>query len=239
MMRRACSTWHKFIDRARRDERGISAVEFALVLPVMFTIYLGVVELSKGYMASQRMTVVARTLADLLAQQQQLQTGGTTYCPTGVAPPCVNDTLMSTVFGASAAIMAPYDQAKLTMTVSQIIVTNKADPTKSDCVGGCQAKTDWTIAKNGGTARPCVILSPGNAAPVSVGTIATGYTTSPSRPGNIIIADVTYSYTPPFGSFEIWNWKASKTFNMSQTQYMITRGTTPIAYKATTGTKCS
>jgi len=170
------SIWARFA-QARQDQRGISAVEFALILPFMLTLYLGIVELSKGYMASQRMTLVARTLADLTAQQQQLQSGGTTN---------VTDTIMSNIFTASNAIMAPYSTTKLTMTVSQILLSNKPDGT---C---CQAKTDWTIANNGGTKRPCQVLTPGNAAPVSTGTIPTGFTASPS----LVVADVTYQYIP-------------------------------------------
>jgi Flp pilus assembly protein TadG len=224
MMRRAFASFRRFVARARCDQRGVAAIEFALVLPFMFTLYLGVVELSKGYMASQRMTLVARTLADLTAQQQQLQTGGTTN---------ITDSIMSNIFGASSAIMSPYDPTKLTMTVSQVLLTNKADGT---C---CQAKTDWTITKNGGRARPCQTLSPMTAAPVSVATIPPGFTTPPSTSGALIIADVTYAYTPPFGSFQIWNWKASKTFNMAQSQYMRPRGSNQLVYQATTGTKCS
>ena len=209
--------------QARQDQRGIAAVEFALILPFMLTLYLGIVELSKGYMASQRMTLVARTLADLTAQQQQLQTGGTTN---------VTDTIMSNIFAASTAIMAPYSTTNLTMAVSQVILSNKADGT---C---CQAKTDWTIVNNGGTARPCQALTPSNAAPVSPTTIPTGFTASPSTPGPLVVADVTYQYIPGF-SFQIWNWKVSKTFNMAQTQYMRPRGTNSLVYQATTGTKCS
>src|SRR5947209_1264754 len=156
MTSRPLSIWRSFANKVRRDQRGVAAIEFALVLPFMLTLYLGVVELSKGYMASQRMTLVARTLADITAQQQQLQTGGTTN---------ITDTIMSNIFGASSAIMAPYDPTKLTMTVSQVLLTNKSDGT---C---CQAKTDWTIANNGGIKRPCQVLTPSNAAPVSTSTI--------------------------------------------------------------------
>jgi Flp pilus assembly protein TadG len=208
--------------KARQDQRGIAAIEFALILPFMLTLYFGIAELSKGYMASQRMTLVARTLADLTAQQQQLQTGSTTS---------VTDSIMSNIFAASSAIMAPYSSTKLTMTVSQVLLTNKSDGT---C---CQAKTDWTIANNGGTKRPCQVLSPGNAAPVSTSTIPTGFTQSPSSQGALIVADVTYQYIPGF-SFEIWNWKASKIFSLAQTQYMRPRGSNTLTYAASTGTRC-
>src|SRR5947209_10071638 len=222
MMRNISMIWRSFANKARQDERGIAAVEFALILPFMLTLYLGVVELSKGYMASQRMTLVARTLADLVAQQQQLQTGGTTN---------VTDSIMSNIFGASAAIMAPYSTTNLKMTLSQVLLSNKSDGT---C---CQAKTDWTITNNGGTARPRQTLMPSNAAPVSTTTIPTGFTTSPATPGPIVVSDVSYQYIPGF-SFQIWNWKASKTFSMAQTQYMRPRGTNALVYQATTGTKC-
>jgi Flp pilus assembly protein TadG len=213
----------RFIHSAKRDQRGVAAVEFAIILPFMLTLYLGVVELSKGYMASQRVTLVARTLADLTAQQQQLQSGGTTN---------ITDSIMSNIFGASAAIMAPYSTTNLKMTVSQVVLSNKTDGT---C---CQAKTDWTITNNGGTARPCQVLTPSNVAPVSTTTIPTGFTTAPATTGPIVVSDVTYQYIPGF-SFQIWNWKASKTFSMAQTQYMRPRGTNSLVYQATTGTKCS
>ena len=215
--------WQRFIHAAKQDQRGVAAVEFAIILPFMLTLYLGVVELSKGYMASQRMTLVARTLADLTAQQQQLQSGGTTN---------ITDSIMSNIFGASAAIMAPYSTTNLKMTLSQILLSNKSDGT---C---CQAKTDWTITNNGGTARPCQVLTPSNVAPVSTTTIPTGFTTAPATPGPIVVSDVTYQYIPGF-SFQIWNWKVSKTFSMAQTQYMRPRGTNALVYQATTGTKCS
>ncbi|MEA2758732.1 MAG: hypothetical protein QOH65_1345 [Methylobacteriaceae bacterium] len=222
MTRGSAFTWQRCVDTAKQDQRGVAAVEFALILPFMLTLYLGIVELSKGYMASQRMTLVARTLADLTAQQQQLQTGGTTN---------ITDSIMSNIFGASSAIMAPYSTTNLKMTVSQVLLSNKSDGT---C---CQAKTDWTIANNGGTARPCQILTPANAAPVSTTTIPTGFTASPATPGPIVVADVTYQYIPGF-SFQLYNWKLSKTFNMAQTQFMRPRGTSSLAYQATTGTKC-
>ena len=155
--------------------------------------------------------------------QQQLQTGGTTN---------ITDSIMSNIFAASGAIMAPYSTAKLTMTVSQILLSNKTDGT---C---CQAKTDWKIANNGGTARPCQLLTPSNTAPVSITTIPTGFTTSSSTSGPIVVADVTYEDIPGF-SFQLWHWKVWKTSNVAQTQYMRPRGSNSLVYQATTGTKCS
>jgi Flp pilus assembly protein TadG len=215
--------------KAGSDQRGIAAVEFALVLPFMLTLYLGIVELSKGYMASQRMTLVARTLADLVAQQAQQPQSP---CAQGSGGVSVPDSCMSNILGAAAAIMSPYSTNTLTMTVSQIQLKAKSDGT---C---CQAQTDWTITNNGGVARPCQLLTPSNAAPVSSATIPVGFTVSPSTTGYIIVADVTYQYVPGF-SFQIYNWKVSKTFNMAQTQYMRPRSSTYLNYTGSIGTKCA
>jgi hypothetical protein len=76
-----------------------------------------------------------------------------------------------------------------------------------------------------------------HTAPVSITTIPTGFTTSSSTSGPIVVADVTYEDIPGF-SFQLWHWKVGKTFNVAQTQYMRPRGSNSLVYQATTGTKC-
>ena len=49
------------------DERGVSAVEFALLLPLMLTLYLGAVEVSQGIRADRKVTLTARTIVDLVS----------------------------------------------------------------------------------------------------------------------------------------------------------------------------
>ncbi len=57
-----------------RDARGVSAVEFALIAPVMITLLLGSVELSDVMIADRKATSVASTTADLVAQAIQKST---------------------------------------------------------------------------------------------------------------------------------------------------------------------
>ena len=52
----------------RRDQRGVSAVEFAMLLPLMVTLYLGAVEISQGVAIHRKVTLTARTVADLASQ---------------------------------------------------------------------------------------------------------------------------------------------------------------------------
>ena len=55
-----------------KDRRGVSAVEFALVAPVLIMAYLGLAELTLGMMASRRTSHLAATIGDLAAQSETL-----------------------------------------------------------------------------------------------------------------------------------------------------------------------
>ena len=52
------------------DCRGIAAVEFAVILPVMLVMFFGVVEFSSAIAVYRKTTLVARTLSDLTSQMK-------------------------------------------------------------------------------------------------------------------------------------------------------------------------
>jgi Flp pilus assembly protein TadG len=51
-----------------RDQRGVAAVEFALLAPLMVMVYFGVAELTDGLMTSRKVSHVASAIGDLTAQ---------------------------------------------------------------------------------------------------------------------------------------------------------------------------
>ncbi|WP_417232809.1 TadE/TadG family type IV pilus assembly protein [Brevundimonas sp.] len=61
------------LGRLRDDPRGVSAVEFALLAPVMIAFYFGLAEFCQGYMAQKRMGHVSAVVADLVAQSDTIQ----------------------------------------------------------------------------------------------------------------------------------------------------------------------
>ncbi len=55
-----------------KDRRGVSAVEFALIAPILIMTYLALAELTLGMMASRRTSHLAATIGDLAAQSETL-----------------------------------------------------------------------------------------------------------------------------------------------------------------------
>ena len=58
-----------WLKRFIRDERGVSAVEFALLLPVMVLIYAGVADVSRGVDANRKVSRIASVVGDLVSRQ--------------------------------------------------------------------------------------------------------------------------------------------------------------------------
>lgn len=57
-----------------RDQRGVAAVEFALLAPLMVMVYFGVAELTEGLMTSRKVSHVASAIGDLAAQSSNSST---------------------------------------------------------------------------------------------------------------------------------------------------------------------
>ena len=145
------------VRRLLRDKRGISAVEFAMLLPLMVTLYLGGVEVSQAVAIDRKVTLVARTLGDLVAQ-------ATT----------VTNADMTNILAATSAIIVPYADNKLKITVSSVAI---------DATG--VAKVAWSDTKNG-TAR-------------AVGTTVTLPAALSTPSSSLIWAESQYAYTPTIG----------------------------------------
>ena len=119
-----------WIRRFARDERGVSAVEFAMILPLMLTLYLGGVEVSQGVSIDRKVTLTARTVTDLVSQVSSINNAGTTA-----------------VLGASASVLAPYpvDKATVTVSVIKIDANSQVTVTWSETLNGTKRATGSTV----------------------------------------------------------------------------------------------
>jgi Flp pilus assembly protein TadG len=110
----------RIVRQIARSRSGMAAVEFALIAPVMILMFFGTIELCEALNAKARVTRVASTTADLVAQ-------ATT----------VSSTDITNIFGAANSILYPYPA-----TGAQIVVSSIVD----DGHGG--AKVAWSNAQN-------------------------------------------------------------------------------------------
>ena len=122
----APTTAHERPRRFWRDTQGLAAVEFAMILPIMLTLYFGTLETVDALTASRRVANVAETAADLVAQE------------TTVSSADLND-----VFAASAAILTPYDTTAIKITISSVVASSSNVTTVawSSAYGGATART--------------------------------------------------------------------------------------------------
>jgi Flp pilus assembly protein TadG len=104
-----------------RDSRGVAAVEFAIVLPFMLTLYIGGVELGDGMAIQVKVTDTAHTVADLVTQNKT-----------------INNATMQTILSASQQIIAPYSLVNATVTISEVSTNGSgaASVTWSDSLNG-------------------------------------------------------------------------------------------------------
>jgi Flp pilus assembly protein TadG len=93
-MKTISSMWlrtRRSIAELASDRRGIAATEFAFIVPLMLVMFFGTVELCSGVASDRKVSLMARTLADLASQNTS-----------------VTATQLQNFFNASNAIMWPY-----------------------------------------------------------------------------------------------------------------------------------
>lgn len=156
-----CRSIPQLRDRLRsfaRHKRGVAAVEAALIFPFMVIALLGGTELSEAIAVRRKVALVTRAVTDLTTQYITMSNSD-----------------VSTVLNASAAIIAPYAAANMTVTMSEVTVDN-----------GGNATVTWSRSLNGTPlAQGQKITLPGNI----------------NQPNtSLILGQVSYSYVPRFSN---------------------------------------
>ncbi len=98
--------------RFAHDRRGVGAIEFAIIFPVLVMLYLGAFEITIGLSVSKRTTRAAGSIADIITQQQS-----------------VTKSSLTDIAKAAPAIFAPYDSSGLSLKVTAIQIDGSANPT--------------------------------------------------------------------------------------------------------------
>ncbi len=109
--------------RYQRNERGVAAVEFALVSPILFMLLLGGVEVNRYILVHQKAEKMVYAVADVISRLEDVAAGD-----------------VDAVFGAATEFMDPYENFETNGTLFLSSVhKDPADPDQEvrwQCNGG-------------------------------------------------------------------------------------------------------
>lgn len=117
------------LTRFKQDSKGVAAVEFALIFPIMLALYLGSVEISGAFQTNKNVGKTASTVGDLITQQDR-----------------ITRSELTSIAEIGEALLFPYQETSPTITMVGIQIDN--DPTAA-------ARVAWSARfRNGALSRP-------------------------------------------------------------------------------------
>ena len=97
-------TCKNHLHRLKQDKRGVSAIEFALVLPVLLLVYFGIVGVTQLLSVDRKVTSITSATADLVAQETVL-----------------DNAIMQDIYTASLSIIEPFNPNSVSIVVTSIV----------------------------------------------------------------------------------------------------------------------
>jgi len=98
----------RFVKRFRSADGGLSAIEFALIVPVMLFTCFGISEIANYIQAARKVANIASTAADLTSQDT-----------------VVDDAEMNDIMGALDAILRPFDPGTAQIRISSVVADDE------------------------------------------------------------------------------------------------------------------
>lgn len=153
----------------RRNERGIAATEFAVIVPLMLTMFFGTLEMCSGVAVDRKVTLIAHTLSDLTSQSPSSG---------------VTDGDFTNFFTASGLIMWPYSATPINASISELYI----NPANGKAVVQWSRKNDGTTPR---TTKSIVDIPSGLIMKDSSGNVLDNQ--------YLIFSETSYLYVPAIG----------------------------------------
>ena len=102
----------RFKNHISRNDDGMSAVEFALIAPIMIATYFGAYEICDVLLVDRKVTDICAATTDLVAQANQ-----------------ISNTVIAEIFHATGASITPYTLTNLQIKVTSVIANAAGNTT--------------------------------------------------------------------------------------------------------------
>jgi len=200
------------LSRLGRDREGSAIVEFAMVLPALLTLFLGTFVMSDTLSCYRKVTVAARSLADLVSRSVSPSSTPTTAT-------------LTTYLNAAQLTMTPFSATYTTLEVDELRVCDAT-----------HAYVAWSQAQSGGSAStpsltagtvvtiptsmittPMIPTSPDGTDVCSNTTPAANRTVVGTAGGYLMLGRVNYAYQP------VYSFASMARYNVTDQIYMIPR----------------
>jgi Flp pilus assembly protein TadG len=103
---------HQMVRAMRKDQSGVAAIEFAMIVPIMVMLFFGSVEFSQAMTVDRRVAQIASSTADLVAQYDT-----------------ISNAQVDNIFLTVTALMEPYPTGTLKIWVANLQRVNANTPT--------------------------------------------------------------------------------------------------------------
>lgn len=205
---------------------GVAAVEFALILPIMATMFIGAVEMCQAITAWRHVQQVAYSISDLVARVGGVQDIGTS----------TTNQVLSDDMDMVSYLLAPFTStsATITVTVVQSSKTSSNMVIAWQCV--YQGSSPSTVSCNGGT-NACYTTFPSvTTATVPAGTVSGG--------NAVVLGNISYGYTPNlfnvFMKSSFTGARSGNTYTLTATAFQSPRtSTAPTLTFSSSGSACA
>jgi len=97
--------------RLATDRRGVAAIEFAFIAPVLLSLYFVTMEVSQGIEVNKKVGRVGSMVADLITQQQT-----------------ISKSELGAILQIGGSILQPYNRSLPTITATAIQITDEESP---------------------------------------------------------------------------------------------------------------
>lgn len=117
--------------RFLQDRKGVAAVEFAMIAPMLLILYLGATDLTQGLAIDRKLGQFATAVSDQMAREQ-----------------AITENSVQSVIGVGRAIMLPFAFGETKLRLTVVEVKNGAASVK------CSTHYNWTQEAVGGDVYP-------------------------------------------------------------------------------------